>query len=142
MFPDVLTCFCITFNDNCWKSRICGLGRWKSKATPSLLSLGIRKYKLLPREKRVVKEGCRRWKKLGRPSEDIIIDVAKSEQRCPFGIRRVPCTVPNSKLYRPRTREILVPKGVMAIQGIFCHWGLHGYSDCRVAFSPLSAIPH
>lgn len=71
-----------------------------------------RKYKLLPREKRVVDAAVRRCKK-GSARElpkDILVDVAKSEARCPYALSASTPVLPNSKAYRRSTRQLLEPK--------------------------------
>ena len=79
--------------------------------------INAKRHALLPRERRVLKVARSR---LARPSiDDYVADVAKSDTRVPVSLRSVPCVVPNSRMYRPRTGQRLLPRGMLALQGIF-----------------------
>ena len=81
--------------------------------------INAKRHALLPRERRVLKVARSR---LARPSiDDYVADVAKSDTRVPVSLRSVPCVVPNSRMYRPRTGQRLLPRGMLALQGIFPH---------------------
>lgn len=73
---------------------------------------------LLPRQKRVVNVGLRKLKPADR-KEDVVVDVAKSEERAPVCIGAAPCIVPNSIPYRTKTKKVLTPEQVHACQGIY-----------------------
>jgi len=73
---------------------------------------------LLPRQKRVVAKVMKTFPPSQR-QQDVLIDVAKSEERTPKCINATSCIVPNSLPYRCKTRNILSPVQVCAVQGIF-----------------------
>ena len=55
----------------------------------------------------------------GQPVSDLVVDIAKSEDRGSFGVGVVSCLVPNSRPYRHKTSSLLTPAQVHAVQGIF-----------------------
>merc|ERR1719189_830998 len=70
------------------------------------------------RQKRVVKVALKKLKP-AQHDKDIVVDVAKSEDRAPVCIGATPCIVPNSLPYRIKTQRILTPEQVHACQGIY-----------------------
>lgn len=70
------------------------------------------------RQRRVVKSALRKLKKVDR-IKDVIVDVAKSEERGPRCIGATACIVPNSLPYRIKTRSFLTPEQVHCVQGIY-----------------------
>jgi len=73
---------------------------------------------LLPRQNRVVAKIMQMIAPSQR-QQDILIDVAKSEERAPKCVNATSCIVPNSLPYRCKTSSILTPIQVCAVQGIF-----------------------
>lgn len=74
--------------------------------------------KLNPRQKRVVAAGLKKLRPAERKN-DVVVDVAKSEERAPVCVGAAPCIVPNSIPYRTQTKQVLTPEQVHACQGIY-----------------------
>jgi len=85
---------------------------------------GVRKNantKLNDRKKRVVTAALRKLKlsfKAG-CKQDVVVDVGKTEARAPSGVAATSCVVPNSELYRLRSKSTLTPEQVHCVQGIY-----------------------
>lgn len=78
----------------------------------------MEKHDLNDRQRRVVQVVLQALKSDDRHS-DIVIDVAKSEQRAPKCINATSCIVPNSLPYRLQTQSILTAEQVHCVQGIY-----------------------
>jgi len=74
--------------------------------------------KLNQRKRGVVKAALRRLKPADR-CKDVVVDVAKTAARAPSGIECTSCVVPNSQLYRLKTKTMLTPEQVHCVQGIY-----------------------
>jgi len=70
------------------------------------------------RQKRVVRAALKQLKPTEH-SKDVVVDVAKSEDRAPVCVGAAPCIVPNSIPYRTKTQRVLTPEQVHACQGIY-----------------------
>jgi len=70
------------------------------------------------RQKRVVEAALKKLKP-AQHDKDVVVDVAKSEERAPVCIGATPCIVPNSLPYRVKTQRVLTPEQVHACQGIY-----------------------
>jgi hypothetical protein len=73
---------------------------------------------LNPRQTRVVRAALRKLAPAER-TKDVVVDVAKSEERAPVCVGAAPCIVPNSQPYRTKTQRVLTPEQVHACQGIY-----------------------
>lgn len=73
------------------------------------------------RKKRVVRAALRKLKLSLKAAckKDVVVDVGKTEARAPLGISATSCVVPNSELYRLRTKSTLTPEQVHCVQGIY-----------------------
>ncbi len=78
-------------------------------------------YTLLPREEYVVEKAMARvnikWKE-EYISKDWFVDISKSSKLCTACAEAVPCLLPNSKVFRVRTNEILKAEAHMILQGL------------------------
>jgi len=78
----------------------------------------------LPRQQLVVNNALRKvakaaLKRKRLPGQDIVVDVAKSESRCPFCEDATPCIVPNSLPFRVTRGHVLNEEMVHCVQGIY-----------------------
>eukprot|EP00490_Sorites_sp_Unknown_P017646 CAMPEP_0114659822 /NCGR_PEP_ID=MMETSP0191-20121206/18606_1 /TAXON_ID=126664 /ORGANISM="Sorites sp." /LENGTH=382 /DNA_ID=CAMNT_0001886177 /DNA_START=47 /DNA_END=1195 /DNA_ORIENTATION=- len=76
--------------------------------------------RLNPRQRKVMKAGLKKVANRRRPRDQVIVDVAKSEQRCPAQLNRTPCLVANSMMYWENQERFLSAQEALALQGIFC----------------------
>eukprot|EP00435_Cladocopium_sp_Y103_P031119 s631_g7.t2 len=73
---------------------------------------------LNPRQRKVLKAGLKKVPHR-RPRDEVIVDVAKSDKRCPVQLQRTPCLVANSMMYWENQQRFLSAEEVLALQGIF-----------------------
>lgn len=72
------------------------------------------------RQKGVVREVMRLHRKRGGlPSDDLFVDVGKSNLFCVNSVDTTTCMVPNSKVYRVKEKRVLGAREHLAVQGIF-----------------------
>ena len=70
------------------------------------------------RHKKVIKVALKKVPKR-RDCDQVIVDVAKSEQRAPVQLNRTPCLVANSAMFWCNEDRFLSAEEVLALQGIF-----------------------
>eukprot|EP00913_Durusdinium_trenchii_P023895 g22440.t1 len=70
------------------------------------------------RQKRVIKVALKKVPKRSN-RDQVIVDVAKSEQRAPVQLNRTPCLVANSAMFWHNEERFLSAEEVLALQGIF-----------------------
>eukprot|EP00438_Fugacium_kawagutii_P018067 Skav221812 [mRNA] locus=scaffold2435:173350:173865:- [translate_table: standard] len=72
------------------------------------------------RQKRVIKAGLKKMAKKKLSIDDqVILDLAKSEQRAPVQHNKTPCLVANSAMFWNNQNRFLSAEEVLALQGIF-----------------------
>lgn len=74
---------------------------------------------LNPRQRKVLKAGLKKVRRQRGARDQVIVDVAKSEQRAPVQLHRTPCLVANSTMYWANQQRFLSAEEVLALQGIF-----------------------
>jgi site-specific DNA-cytosine methylase len=80
-------------------------------------SKGIVSSDLLPRQAEVVAAVFQ--KHPGLTGLDVVLDVSKSKDRCPWSRDCVPCVLPGGLLWRVLTHCFLTPLQMLAVQGIW-----------------------
>ena len=93
-------CAFVGCHDRSFLSTVHNVGaRWVFFASCQPLEVGTagmpENRALNPRQRKVLKAGLKKVRQR-RPRDQVIVDVAKSEQRCPVQLHRTPCLVANS----------------------------------------------
>mmetsp|Transcript_20109 Transcript_20109/g.45100 ORF Transcript_20109/g.45100 Transcript_20109/m.45100 type:complete len:434 (-) Transcript_20109:266-1567(-) len=82
-----------------------------------MLKKGMDKTLLLAREKQVIATAMGKLKSTHDDDADVIVDIAKSDQRAPVCIGATSCIVPNSKPYHMASKRVLTPEEVLKEKG-------------------------
>lgn len=98
------------------EDRPIGLDEFLSAVVPSTFRAEL--YRANERETSVVEEAQRRAASAGQDVFDLVVDISKSQMLSPYAHNCATCVLPNSKLLRVATQELLSSVEHAALQGI------------------------